>query len=277
MLVFLNGQLVPEEQAVVSVFDRSFLYGDGLFETIRVSRGKPFRWAQHFERLQRSALFLGLKVPYTADELRRSARELIEKNQLPDSLLRLNISRGVGPRGYSPKGADSPTVVMSVHPLPPDYTPPGWRLVTSSYRIAANDTVAQHKTTSKVFQVVAKAEAEAKGADEALILNSNGEILEASSANLFWIYRDAVYSTPTALGVLPGITRAVILEICQTMGIPTRKKILRPDALMRSEGVFVSLSSRGVIPVVELDGQSLATSPIVEKLQIAYGELLAKS
>src|SRR5579872_7032026 len=116
MIVFLNGQFVPEESAVVSVFDRGFLYGDGLFETIRIFKGKPFRWEQHLERLQRGAEFLKIKLPFSCTALPKFADELINKNQMPDALLRLTLSRGVGIRGYSPKGAEEPTVVMSLHP-----------------------------------------------------------------------------------------------------------------------------------------------------------------
>src|SRR5437762_1656915 len=106
MIVFLNGQFVPEDQAVVSVFDRSFLYGDGLFEAVRMSRGKLFRWAQHFERLARGAEFLRLEVPFTPQQLEDFAARLIAQNELQDGLLRLALSRGVGVRGYSPKGAE---------------------------------------------------------------------------------------------------------------------------------------------------------------------------
>ncbi|HEX4644553.1 MAG TPA: aminotransferase class IV, partial [Verrucomicrobiae bacterium] len=109
--VFLNGQFVPEEQAVVSVFDRGFLYGDGLFEALRVYNGQPFRWTQHLERLQRGADFLKIRLPFTAAELRNHAAELIRRNQMPECLLRLVLSRGVGPRGYSPRGADLPVLV----------------------------------------------------------------------------------------------------------------------------------------------------------------------
>src|SRR5690349_13891777 len=118
MIVFLNGQFVPEEQATISVFDRSFLYGDGLFESLRVTRGKPFRWWDHMERLRKGGDFLGIKIPFACKSLEKFAAELIAKNQMPEALLRLTVSRGVGPRGYSPKGADKPVVVMTLHPFP---------------------------------------------------------------------------------------------------------------------------------------------------------------
>src|SRR6476659_6803867 len=108
MTVFLNGKFVPEEQAVVSIFDRGFLYGDGLFETIRIRSGKPFRWAHHWDRFQKGAALLKFKIPFASDELLKRAQELSAQNQMSEAILRLCVSRGVGERGYSPKGADKP-------------------------------------------------------------------------------------------------------------------------------------------------------------------------
>src|SRR5436309_76784 len=161
MVVFLNGQLVPEEQAVVSVFDRGFLYGDGLFETVRVFNGKPFRWEQHLERFRRGAEFLKIRPPFPSDSLREFAAQLIVQNGMPDSLLRLTLSRGVGPRGYSPEGAERPAIVMSLHPAPErdPRNPPKWKLVTSTHRLPANEPLAQFKTSNKLAQILARSEA----------------------------------------------------------------------------------------------------------------------
>src|ERR1043166_3508915 len=141
MLVFLNGQFVPEERALVSVFDRGFLYGDGLFETIRVSGGHLFCWAQHLERLRRGTEFLKLQLPFGPKLLQEFAKRLIEANQLPEALLRICLSRGVGPRGYSPKGANRPSIVMSLHPAPKmdGRNPARWRLRITSLRLATKD------------------------------------------------------------------------------------------------------------------------------------------
>ncbi len=116
MDVFLNGQFVAETQAVVSINDRGFMYGDGLFETMRVFNGRPFRMAQHLERMVRGADFLKIKLPFTPKELQQCAAQLIEKNQMPDSILRVMLTRGPGERGYTPKGAAAPVVVMTLHP-----------------------------------------------------------------------------------------------------------------------------------------------------------------
>jgi len=279
MVVFLNGQFVPEPQAVIPVTDRGFTYGDGLFETIRVCRGKPFRMAQHLERMVRGADFLKIKPPFTPKELQQFAEQLIEKNQMPESILRVLLTRGPGERGYSPKSAGTPTVVMTLHPAPPldPENPPKWSLVTSSYRVQASDPLASFKTTSKLPQVAARAEAEAKGADEALLINTNGEVAEAAGANLFWVYHDKICTTPTGRGVLPGITRAVVLEICQVLGLSTNKRVIKPEALKNSEGIFLSQSALGVVFVTSLDGELVQPSPLAEKVYHAYCEMLAKA
>ena len=278
MVVFLNGKFVPEAKAVVSVNDRGFAYGDGLFETVRVCKGKPFRMAQHLERMVRGADYLKIKLPFTPKELQQFAEQLVEKNKMPDSILRVTLTRGPGERGYSPKGADKPTLAITMHEAPPidPENPLRWSLVTSALRLPASDPLSSFKTTSKLLQIAARAEAEAKGADEALLINSNGEVAETAGANLFWIYHDKICTTPTGRGALPGITRAVVLEICQVLALPTNKRVIKAEALRNSEGIFLSQSALGVVVVVSLDGEPVPQSPLVDKIYHAYCEMLAK-
>jgi aminodeoxychorismate lyase len=276
VLIFLNGELVAEERAVVSVLDRSFLYGDGLFETMRVFNGKPFRWRQHLERLERGAEYLKIKVPFSSDALRAFAEELITRNQMPDALLRLTLSRGVGPRGYSPKGAEKPTIVMTLHPAPQNAgKPPRWKLITSSHRVPANEPLAQFKTCNKLVQILARAEADASGADEALLLNTDGFVVEGASSNLFWIDGEVVCTPPLASGILPGVTRAVVVEICEGLGFKTSEADIKPAELKQADGVFVSLSSFGICEAVSLDGERCGGAALAERIFRAYGEMLA--
>ena len=277
-MVFLNGTFVPQAAATVSVFDRSFLYGDGLFETIRVYGGKPFRWSQHCERLRRGAEFLKIRLPYSPAEIGRFARQLIERNQLPESLLRITLSRGVGPRGYSITGADSPTLVMTMHPAPsvdPQH-PPRWRLITSSFRVPANERLATFKTCNKLAQILARAEAEAAGADESLLLNTDGEIAEAASSNLFWLEGDTVCTTPLSAGILAGVTRGLVLELCATLSLPCREKRMKPAALKKASGVFVTLSTLEVVAITHLDGVPLRQSKQVGLIRQAYREAVRR-
>jgi len=278
MLVFLNGKFLPEADAFVPVNDRGFLLGDGLFETIRVVGGKPFRMAQHLERMIRGADLLKIKMPFTPKELQGFSAELIEKNQLPDSILRVTLTRGPGTRGYSTKGADQPTLLLMLHPVPvinPD-EPLQWSMVTSPLRIPSGDTLSSFKTTSKVFNVYARAEAEARGADEALLLNTNGEVAEAAGGNLFWVYHEKICTVPTGRGVLPGITRAVVLEICQALGLETNKRVIKPEMLRQAEGIFVTTTPLGIVPVASLDGFPVAPSPLVDQIASAYHDILQR-
>lgn len=277
MLIFLNGQFVPEEQAMVSVFDRSFLYGDGLFEAMLVHNSKPFRWWEHMERLRKGGDFLGIKIPFGCKALEKFAAELIARNQMPDALLRLTLSRGVGLRGYSPKGADKPTLAMTLHPLPPTVeSSRGWRLVTASRRLPAGEPLAQFKTANKLAQVLARAEADAAGADEALLLNTDGFVVEGASCNLFWVQRGVVCTPPMTSGVLAGVTRAIVIELCNELALSVEETTVTPAELRGADGVFLTLSSLGVVGAVELDGAQVAQSPLVGKLQRAYENLLPR-
>lgn len=274
MIVFVNGQFVPEEQAVVSVFDRGFLYGDGLFETIRVFNGKPFRWAQHLERLQQGAEFLKIALPYPPAALREFAQGLITQNKLADALMRLTVSRGIGPRGYSPKNVDRPTLVISLHPAPrlDGSNLPAWRLVTSSFRIPANEPLARFKNCNKLPQILARAEADAVGADEALVLNSDGCVVEGASSNLFWIHGGTVCTPPLTSGILPGVTRMVVMELCHRLGLPLREDNMMHEELRETEGVFLSLSSIGIAEAASLDEKPLVRSAIATRIFNAYWE-----
>jgi aminodeoxychorismate lyase len=278
MIVFLNGQFVPEPQAVVPVNDRGFMYGDGLFETMRVCGGRPFRLAQHLERLMRGADFLKIKCPFTPKELQDFAGQLIGQNQMPEAVLRVTLTRGPGERGYTPQIDRQPTVVMTLHPAPPMAAgnPVQWRLITSSYRIPAGDPLSSFKTMSKLVHVMARLEAVEKDADEALLVNTNGEVAETASGNLFWVYQDNICTVPTGRGVLPGITRSVVLEICRTLGLPTNKCVIKPRALRNSEGIFITQSVLGIVPVTALDGEPVAPSPLLDPVLRAYHEMVAQ-
>jgi aminodeoxychorismate lyase len=276
MFVFLNGQFVSEAEAVVPVNDRGFMYGDGLFETMRVVNGRPFRFAQHLERMTRGADFLKIKPSFTPKELEKLAAQLIEQNKMPDAILRVMLTRGPGERGYKFNGDGKPTVVMTLHAAPPLENPVECNLITSSFRIPAADALSSFKTTSKLLYVMARAEAAEKGADEALLVNTNGEVAEAASGNIFWVYHDKICTVPTGRGVLPGITRAIVLEICQTMGLQTNKRVIKPEGLRNSEGIFVTQSALGIVPVVSFDGEPVAPSPLVDQIARAYYEMLVK-
>ena len=276
MVIFLNGTFLPEAEAVVSVNDRGFMYGDGLFETLRVVNGRPFRLAQHLERLVRGADFLKIKLPFTPKEIQKFATQLIDQNAMLDSVLRLMLTRGQGERGYSPINATKPTFVMSLHPAPAALADEAlqWSLITSSHHIPSSDAASGFKTSSKLLNVLARAEALERGADEALLLNTNGEVAEAASGNIFWVYQNRICTVPTGRGVLPGITRAVVLEVCQSLGLETNKRVIKPQHLRNAEGIFITQSVLGIVPIAAFDGEPVAPSPLVDQIMSAYQQML---
>jgi aminodeoxychorismate lyase len=278
MIVCLNGEFVPEEKAVVSVFDRSFLYGDGLFETIRIFRGIPFRWENHFERLQSGAHFLGLRLPRDREEFAQLISALVTVNKLPDALARLTVSRGVGRRGYSPEGADTPFFVIALHPRGADAGnhPKVWKLAIASLRLPAKGRLAHFKTCNKLAQILARREAAESGVEEAVLLNTNGEVVEGSGSNLFWVEAGAICTAPIESGLLPGVTRAVIRELCPRLGISFQEKKIGADQLVRTDGVFLSLTSQGIVECGELGGIPLRRSPLTQAVFNAYRDLLQR-
>lgn len=277
MIVFLNGQFVPEAQAQVSVFDRGFLYGDSLFETIRVSGAQLFQWEAHNRRLATGAERLGIRLPFAVESLREHAVELIAINEVTDAVLRLNLSRGVGPRGYSPRGADSPTLVMSLHPCsPPGTTPKTWRLATANVRVPEAMPLAMFKTGSQLWHVLARAEADTARADEALLLDSRGFVLEGSCSNVFWVEAGRVF-TPPVNNILPGVTRSLVFRWCQDLEIGIQEMRVHLKRLRAADGVFLSLSSVGIVEAMSLDGQPLNRSPLSLRVYCAWLNALQKN
>jgi branched-chain amino acid aminotransferase len=275
MVVFLNGEFVPEERAVVSVTDRSFLYGDGLYETLPFYGGVPFRWPAHMERLQQGLKLLRINIPFSGKELEHAAKRLLELNDMPDAVLRLTVSRGSGPRGYSMKSAQTPVVVMTLHPLP-EQGKTEWRLITSSLRVLADDPLMQSKTCSKVRSVLARAEADDQGADEALLLNEQGEITEGAATNFFCIQDGVVCTSPLAAGLLPGVTRATVLEVCAELGIKTAERAITPGQAADCDGAFLTVSTMGIVEAVVLDGRNLRRSPLVSQIREQYEQLVRR-
>lgn len=276
MIVFLNGQFLPEEEARISVFDRGFLYGDGLFETLRVCRGRLFRWHEHWDRFARGMEFLKLKAPFGQGELLVFANELLARNEGQEGTLRFTLSRGAGGRGYSLRGAENPTLLMTTHPAPPLQLKGlhRWDLITSSSRLLPHERLAQFKTCNKLPQILARAEAEAVGAQEALLLNSEGWVVEGAASNLFWISKGVVCTPAPDSGILPGVTRTAIQELCRELNLEAKTGELKIEQLYETEGVFVSLSSIGVAEAVSLDGKPLPRSPLTERIHDRFVELV---
>jgi branched-chain amino acid aminotransferase len=268
MQVYLNGRFVPDEEARVSIHDRGFLYGDGLFETIRVYNSELFLWSDHMRRLAHGCEVLHIALPLTPFEMRRVVIEQLRRNRLQDAIVRITVSRGPGPRGYSPRGADQPTFCIAQFP-PVENLPATWKLITSSLRLPNSDPLAVFKHANKLRQIAARAEADERGADEALLLNERGFVVEGTTTNLFWVEKGTI-CTPKLAGILSGITRNYVLRLCAFLGIPAHEKNIALKALLKAEGVFVTSCGIEVMEVSEIDGHRLKRSPLVRRLQREY-------
>jgi branched-chain amino acid aminotransferase len=262
-VVFLNGKFVPAAEARVSVFDRAFTYGDGIFETLRVYGGKPFAWELHLARWNRAAEFLRLKCPVPENELLIAALRLIDEGGLKDCALRIQLSRGVGPRGFLSAGANAPVVVMSVHPAPKPKQ--SLRLITSSFGLPP---LSHLKTCNRLVHVLARDEAAEKGADDAIFLNAQGMVAETTAANIFWLEGNTLCTPALSTGCLPGVTRQLLLEL---WGRSPKAELEGPlERLLASDGAFLSNSMIGVADVNEINGTAMPTSCTITDLQEAY-------
>jgi branched-subunit amino acid aminotransferase/4-amino-4-deoxychorismate lyase len=204
---------------------------------------------------------------------------LIKRNGMSDCILRLSLSRGITARGYSPQRPVNPAVVMTLHPLPASVGKgiPRWRVITSTFRLPVNDPLTRFKTANKLPQVLARAEADCAGAQEAILLNTAGYVAEGSTSNVFWVEKDVICTTPLPAGALPGVTRHAVLELCVKTNIPCREKNIRPAALRHALGAFLTLTSMGVVEIESLDGRPLRRSPLAKKLWAAYQSMLLEN
>lgn len=259
MTFWVEGALVAAEVAFVPVLDRSFLYGDGLFETVRVRQGRVFRWDQHWRRLTTSAALAGIRLPGDAAQVEAAAAAVSAANGFGDGVLRLHFSRGVGPRGYSPRGAGPSRMVISAHP-PPKVAGPR-RLATASLRVASGDPMGRLKSASQLSRVLALAEVEDRGADEALLLTHDGMMVEAASASLLWVKGRTLATPPLALGGLPGITREALIETAPVVGWTAKEVSAGTDALAGADAVLLASSGVGVAVAASLDGRALSVGP----------------
>ena len=265
----LNGQMLRLDEVRISWNDRGFLYGDGLFETIRVHSGRPFLWEWHLTRFMDGATALRIPPHQTPDSLSDITHELIKRHDGPESILRITLTRGVGERGYGISSVEEPTLLITQHPLPTAPTKP-LSLVTTAARIAVDDPLTKVKSANKLGSILAKGEAAARGADDGLILNSDGNITETSSANIFWVEDGALHTPPISDGVLPGITRRLMIGLAPALDRSVREQSITPGRLQQAKAVFVTSTATGVVAVDQVDGTALGTHPLVGQLLDAY-------
>ncbi|MBM3182883.1 MAG: aminotransferase class IV [Chloroflexi bacterium] len=280
--IYLNGNLVPHSSAHLSPFDHGFLYGYGLYETMRSYNSTIFRLDRHLERLDKSAKVLGLSPRLVHLDLEKACYDLLKANRLADARIRLTISAGAGDITPNPRTCEQPTVFIvarQVTPPPPEVYQSGYKAIISSHRRNSQSPLSQVKSTCCLENVLAIQEAKASGFDEALILNEKGMLAEGSTCNIFLV-KDSTLVTPTIQsGALPGITREAVLELAQSLKIKSEEREVRPEELVQADEVFRTSSILEIMPITCL-GEKLIGSgkpgPITQKIMSTYRELVRK-
>lgn len=261
MWVYLNDKFVPQEEAVVSVFDHGFLYGDGVYETLRAYRGRVFKLAEHLARLERSASRIQLHLPAGPERLTDLVREALRRNQLSDSYLRITVSRGTGEIGLDPALCKAPTLVIIAKPFQPYpesiYAEGVSVIVARTRRNLPEALPPQVKSLNFLNNILAKMEAKAAGAHEALMLNHRGDITEGTTSNVFVIQKGRLRTPSVECGILDGITRELVLQLASELGVPSEETRLTVEDLMRAEECFLTNTTQEVLPVTRVDGRMI--------------------
>ncbi len=272
-LVFVNGELVTDGAASVSARDRGFTLADGLFETMRGRGGIVFRLDRHLARLGNGLRTMGIPEP---PDLHRWIRQALTAAGQAEVSVRLTVTRGTGPGGLAPAPNSRPTTVITVAAMPvfhPDAYTKGLRAVMASGRRNPRAMSAGLKTLSYTDSVLAWIEAQRAGADEALLLDTDGHCSEATASNLFVVHDGVVRTPPVACAALPGITRSSVLEMAAMLNLPAREEIIDADELATADEVFLTSSLRGIAPLQTIDGRPVgigAPGPITSRITAAY-------
>jgi len=280
--VWLNGRLILESQAHISLFDRGYLYGDGLFETMRAYRGKVFRLDGHWQRLITATEAIELSLTVGLKELSSAITDLLKANDLSDAYLRLTVSRGIG-LGPLPEANLAPTISLIARPLhlpSPEEYQTGWRAILVPTSLAPGSLQSGFKSLSYLDKINAKLQTRRAGVNEAILINSAGQVTEGAVSNLFLIKHDRLLTPALAGGLLPGITRQVILELAPKLEIPVDETNLVPQDIFSAQEAFLTNSLLEIVPLAALAGKPIGNclpGPITSALQAAYRRLVREA
>jgi branched-chain amino acid aminotransferase len=260
--VFVNGRISDDTTASIPVFDHGFLYGEGIYETLRTYHGIPFLYERHTRRLRQSASLMELPVPFDDAALLADIRQTMAAHAaLQEAYIRVLLTRGVGELSYNPAACPTPTLVIIVKP----FVPPADRTFVEGIRVSLVSVRRNHpralnpmiKSNNLLNNALAMQEALRSGAEEALMRNQDGELAECSQSNIFLVRDGAALTPPLAAGLLPGITREFVMELARELGIPAREQRLTPDDLKTADEAFITGTTREVTPVVRVDGLAI--------------------
>lgn len=277
MKIYLDGKFVDSDEAKVSVFDHGLLYGDGVFEGIRLYGGNVFRLEEHLERLEYSAKAIMLDLPLTRAELSAAACETCRQNGLTDAYIRLVVTRGVGDLGLAPWLCPKPTIFIIASKItlyPKEHYENGLAIVTvPTRRINPAALPPTIKSLNYMNNILGKIEAKQFGALEAIMLNDQGYVAECTADNVFIVHKGEIITPGAAQGALRGVTRSTIFDLAQDLNLPIRESVMTRYDIWCADECFLTGSGAEVIPVVKLDGRVIGTGkpgPITQRVLGAF-------
>lgn len=278
--IYLNGKIVDRAEAVVSVYDHGFLYGDGVFEGIRVYNGKIFKHREHIQRLYESARAIMLDIPMPPDALMQAVEQTVRAFGKPDGYIRLVISRGAGNLGIDPRKCEPQVIIIvdDIQLYPKELYESGLEIITAAtIRNHNNALNPRIKSLNYLNNILAKLEAIRAGCLEAIMLNTKGEVAECTADNIFLVKNGVLKTPPPDAGILLGITRNTILELAQAQGIPTLECNLTRLDVYTADECFLTGTGAEVIPVVKVDARPIGSGkpgPITRQLRERYQALV---
>ncbi|MBS0196941.1 MAG: branched-chain-amino-acid transaminase [Planctomycetes bacterium] len=282
-MIWVNGKMLPKCQAMVSVYDHGLLYGDGVFEGIRVYQGKIFKCQQHIDRLYNCAEQIALRIPITKEEMEAIQRECIEVNGIKDGYIRLVVTRGYGTLGLDPRRCPVPGIICIADQISlykPEFYETGMKVILAKrpkMPIACLDP--RIKSLNYLNNILAKVEAIEQGCDEAIMLNIEGYVTECTGDNLFIIKKGKVYTPPVDDGMLNGVTRRFVLEtLCPQLGIEAVESSLRIEEVLKADEVFLTGTAAEVIAVNQIDETRIGKGdegPVTRKIRKLFREIVS--
>lgn len=277
MWIYLNNRFVPRDEARVSIFDHGFLYGDGVYETLRAYGGRIFMLRQHLERLERSARLIGLTLPLTISDWPPLLDTALRRNGLSDAYLRLTISRGEGAIGLDPSLCPTPTLVVVAQPLPsypPHLYDDGVRLIISQTRRNLAEALPPHiKSLNFLNNILAKREATLAKAFDAVMLNATGHLAECTTSNLFFVRQGRLCTPAVGCGILDGITRNVVLQLARALRLEAEEGAYPPAHVFAADECFLTNTTMEIMPVQSLNDRPIGAGkpgPLTQALHSTF-------
>ena len=277
MLIYIDGEFLSKAEAKVSVFDHGLLYGDGVFEGIRSYNGRVFKLDEHLERLYDSAKSIMLQIPIPIETMKEKVLETLRLNHLTEAYIRLIVTRGVGDLGLDPDKCPKPTIIIIADKItlyPPKFYEEGLEIVTVSirrnYAEAINPRI---KSLNYLNNILAKIEGKQAGAEEVLMLNAEGYVVECSGDNIFWIKNEVLVTPPVHMGILEGVTRNSVIDLAREAGMRVEERVFTRHDLYIADECFLTGTAAEVIPVVKIDQRSIGDGQpgkITQKLIDAF-------